>query len=210
MKGNPPDGVFAGKERDGAPIFVARAFYGGDLLPGKFIPCIQKAYFPFEGFEISVDEFEVLTGTGSWVASSNGSVPTGAFIAGETSYGESLYVGRAPFSGTLTPGMVHFSHECLYIPFHGGAHEIKTYEVLVDEHVEQWPSPSNAPNSNKLSIHDNRVSSNNREMPVEVAPTTYARGQEMEDRPPRSNTGVNIENSPISISISFFPNFFGR
>ncbi|GBP14673.1 hypothetical protein EVAR_9584_1 [Eumeta japonica] len=41
-----------------------------------------------------------------WVESSNGCVPVGAVPAGNTVQGETLYVGRAKYQGSLTPGKI--------------------------------------------------------------------------------------------------------
>lgn len=61
-----------------------------------------------------------LSGHGfTWVASGHGHVPPGAVVAGNSSHGEPLFIGRAHFQGSLTPGKVHRSHACLYIPYGG-------------------------------------------------------------------------------------------
>lgn len=44
---------------------------------------------------------------------------------------EEIYIGRAPFSGSLTVGRIQPSHRCLYIPYNGLEHRIEHYEVLV-------------------------------------------------------------------------------
>lgn len=75
---------------------------------------------------------KVLCGQGfQWVASSNGEVPVDAFEAGYSKSGEVLFIGRAEFEGSLTPGKVHRSHGTLYIPFGGSEHSVQSYEVLV-------------------------------------------------------------------------------
>lgn len=74
----------------------------------------------------------MLLGTGfTWVGSSNGHVPAGAVLCGNTSTGEPLYIGRAHHEGSLTPGKIHKTHGCLYIAFGGMEHSILHYEVLV-------------------------------------------------------------------------------
>lgn len=62
--------------------------------------------------------------------SGGGHVPSNAFTAGHTIHGEPLYIGRAHHMGTLTPGKVHTSHGCLYIPYDGAEVAIQQYEVL--------------------------------------------------------------------------------
>lgn len=111
---------------------MGRAYHEGDLLPAKVIPSRNAAYVSHSGREISVHQFEILCGNGlTWVASSNGHVPDGAVSCGSQSNGESLFVGRAHLDGSLTPGKIHRSHGCLYIPFNGTEHSIQQYEVLV-------------------------------------------------------------------------------
>uniref|UniRef100_A0A8D8FF74 (northern house mosquito) hypothetical protein n=1 Tax=Culex pipiens TaxID=7175 RepID=A0A8D8FF74_CULPI len=133
-QGNPPAGVYAGNDQDGSPIFVGRAFHEGDQLPAKVLPSKQAAYVSHNGCEIFKSHFEVLSGTGfTWVHSSNGHVPAGAVLCGNTTTGEPLYIGRAHHEGSLTPGKIHRSHGCLYIPFGGAEQSILHYEVLVGQ-----------------------------------------------------------------------------
>uniref|UniRef100_A0A182IQW8 Uncharacterized protein n=1 Tax=Anopheles atroparvus TaxID=41427 RepID=A0A182IQW8_ANOAO len=138
-QGIPPAGVYAGNDQDGSPIYVGRAYHEGDQLPAKVVPSKQAAYVSHNGMEIFKTHFEVLTGTGfTWVGSSNGHVPAGAVLAGNTTTGEPLYVGRTHHEGSLTPGKVHRTHGCLYIPFGGAEQSFLTYEVLVGQSRSTW------------------------------------------------------------------------
>lgn len=47
--------------------------------------------------------------------------------------GEPLAIGRAHHEGSLTPGKVHRSHGCLYLPYGGAEQSTLYYEVLVCE-----------------------------------------------------------------------------
>lgn len=67
------------------------------------------------------------------MSSGNGHVPPGAVSAGNQSNGEPLFIGRAHFGGSLTPGKIHRSHGCLYIPFGGAEQSIQQYEVLIGQ-----------------------------------------------------------------------------
>ena len=78
----------------------------------------------------------------TWVSSSNGHVPPGAVLAGNTSIGEPLYIGRAHHDGSLTPGKVHRAHGCLYLPFNGAEHSHTHYEVLVGMQRCSWQHTS--------------------------------------------------------------------
>jgi hypothetical protein len=74
----------------------------------------------------------VLVGTNfSWVKDMDGSVPPDAILGGQTVLGEPLYIGRVTHNNALTPGKIHPSHRCLYIPYAGEEHKYSHYEVLV-------------------------------------------------------------------------------
>lgn len=88
-----------------------------------------KLYFAFFS--------KILIGTGfSWVSSTNGEIPNGAVLAGQ-SMGEPLYIGRAPFSGALLPGKINPNHRCLYITHMGYEHNITNYETLIEPPQQQ-------------------------------------------------------------------------
>ena len=127
-----PGTVLAGHDADGSEIFVGRAYHEGDLMPCKVVPNKGCAYVAYGGLEHTKYDFELLAGYGyGWVPDSNGCVPPGAVICGHTSGGEPLYIGRGHWCGSLTPGKIHPSHGCLYIPFGGQEVRIHDYEVLV-------------------------------------------------------------------------------
>ncbi|GBP16976.1 hypothetical protein EVAR_101991_1 [Eumeta japonica] len=65
-----------------------------------------------------------------WIQSSNGCVPAGAVPAGNTVQGETLYVGRAKYQGSLTPGKLHPSHRMMYMSYGGQEIPHNAYEVL--------------------------------------------------------------------------------
>lgn len=58
-------------------------------------------------------------------------MPEGAVTAGTQSNGETLYVGRGHYKGSITPGKIHQAHGCLYIGHSHREVSIKQYEVLV-------------------------------------------------------------------------------
>lgn len=62
-----------------------------------------------------------------------GAVPEGAVEVGCADDGEKLYMGRAMHGGAQTPGKLHPSHGCLYIPFGGAEVLLTEYEVLVSK-----------------------------------------------------------------------------
>jgi hypothetical protein len=67
----------------------------------------------------------------SWVRTEGGSIPPGAFAAGRDLDGETLYVGRAPHLGSLTPGKVSRSIGGCLLPWGGAEHGKMRYEILV-------------------------------------------------------------------------------
>jgi len=54
---NPVDG---GRENDGTPLYIARAYYKDAVHPGKTSPNLNGAYIPWGGKEVEVKEYEVL------------------------------------------------------------------------------------------------------------------------------------------------------
>jgi len=124
--------VRAGRDSDGTPIFVGRAFHEGDMVPAKVHPDKRVAYICYNGEEVPKTEYEILrSGDFVWEFATGGEVPTGSIEVGKTADGEPLYMGRCLYKGTQTPGKLHPSHGCLYIPFSGEEVSVNEYEVLV-------------------------------------------------------------------------------
>ncbi|KAI5631233.1 hypothetical protein NE865_16052 [Phthorimaea operculella] len=118
---------------DGSQLWVIRAWHNGDLIPGKFSVRHNAASIMYDGKEIHVQNIEVLIARPEslkWVPASNGAVPPGAIAGGRTASGEALYVGRARYQLSVTPGKVHPSHNCCYIAFGGNEVAHKMYDVL--------------------------------------------------------------------------------
>lgn len=84
-----------------------------------------------------MENFEVLIGEKdfSWMSSSEGVVPAGAIATGKDGH-EDIFIGRAPFQGSLTVGKVHPSHRCLYFPYNGKEERSSNYEVLVHKKMK--------------------------------------------------------------------------
>jgi len=153
----PPHAVHAGHDSNGDAIFVGRSHHSGDWLPAKVIPNKQTAYVCWGGQEIPVHSYEVLTGHQyTWAPScGGGNVPPGAVTSGTTSNGEPLYIGRGHWQGSITPGKVHPSHHCLYIPYGGQEVRLDSYEVLVRAGLRWIPaSGRNLPPQAILAGHD--------------------------------------------------------
>lgn len=130
----PKDAVVGGRDTDGAQIYVGRASHEGDLLPCKVIPSKKVAYVAYNGSEITKQNYEILVGGDlQWTRERNGGVPRGAFPAGKTKQGETLFIGRVDHNRSQTIGKVHQTHGCLYIPYGGKELSFKEYEVLVEK-----------------------------------------------------------------------------
>ncbi|CAH2040647.1 unnamed protein product, partial [Iphiclides podalirius] len=126
--------IIAGYEGyDGSPLWIIRARYEGDLIPGKLAIKHHAAYVPWGGKENPVQNIEVCCARPEkvrWMESRDGVIPPNAIAGGNTSSGEPLYIGRAKEQGSLTPGKVHPSHKALYMPFAGNEIAHKVYEIL--------------------------------------------------------------------------------
>lgn len=126
--------VVAGYEGyDHSPLWVIRARYEGDMIPGKLAIQHKAAYVPWGGNENSVQNFEVCCARPEkirWVEVRDGIIPPNAVMGGNTSSGEPLYIGRAREQGSLTPGKVHPSHNAMYLSFAGKEIAHKVYEIL--------------------------------------------------------------------------------
>lgn len=118
---------------DGSPLWVIRSWHNGELIPGKLSIRHNSASIVYDGKEIGVQNIEVLCAkpeTLRWVPASNGNVPPSAIPGGRTASGETLYVGRARYQLSVTPGKVHPSHNSCYIAFAGTEVAHKMYDVL--------------------------------------------------------------------------------
>lgn len=127
----PSNMVRGGIDADGTVIYIGRAFHEGDMIPAKVLPDKNIAYVCHGGEEHAKEDFEVLrSGDFVWEFATSGTIPEGGVSCGQTADGELLYIGRALYQGTQTPGKVQVSHGCLYIPFCGAEVSVTEYEVL--------------------------------------------------------------------------------
>lgn len=125
--------LVAGKDTDGSLIYAGRAMYAGINLPAKIIPKKNSCYVSYNGVEIAVEDFEVVAAKCdkfTWEPSCHGKIEANVVVTGRDGCDE-LFIGRAPFEGSLTVGKVHPSHQCLYIPFNGTEQRLTHYEVLI-------------------------------------------------------------------------------
>ncbi|XP_052859693.1 uncharacterized protein LOC128266943 [Anopheles cruzii] len=129
----PQNAILAGHDTDGSPLYVGRAIYKDDQLPGKVAANRHLAYVSYGGREHTKSSFEVLVnGNVSWVRSGFGEVPRNAIVGGRTTSDEPMYIGRANYQGSLTPGKISQRDRALYIAYGGREIYIRNYEVLVE------------------------------------------------------------------------------
>lgn len=175
----PPNAVLAGHDSDGSQIYVGRAYHDGDVLVAKYVPSRNQAYVCYSGQEIEKHDVDILCGEYyKWVPASNGFVPNTAVRSGMTSEGEPLYIGRAHWEGSLTPGKIHPSHGCLYIGFGGQEVKIERYEVLVQPETFIFATADNIPAGAIEAGHDEdgspiflgRAFHEGDQLPVKVCP----------------------------------------
>ena len=87
----------------------------------------------YNGQEIPKYSYEILCGGNTqWVPSGSGSTHPNAVLGGHTTSGETLYIGRAPWMGSLTCGKIQPSHQVLYIPYGGMEVAVGNYEILIE------------------------------------------------------------------------------
>ncbi|KAJ1647030.1 hypothetical protein J3B02_000037 [Coemansia erecta] len=108
----PATGIAEGVERDGRPLFIARAFYKNGLHPGKAAPHLANGGFEFSwgGQACRLSEYFVLTGDinrTKWVPVS-GAVPNDDSLrlvnGGHEENGRPLFIAKADHAGSLQLG----------------------------------------------------------------------------------------------------------
>lgn len=84
-----------------------------------------------------MENFEVLIGDKDyiWEPASDGNVAPGAVSTGKDGNDE-IFIGRAPFQGSMTVGKIHPTHRCLYLPYNGKEERATNYEVLLHKKVK--------------------------------------------------------------------------
>ncbi|KAL0811176.1 hypothetical protein ABMA28_009607 [Loxostege sticticalis] len=122
-----------GHQADGSPLWVVRLKHRGSVFPGKFSVLTNIASAATGTKEIKLQDMEVLCAPMEnlqWVPANHGNVPKNAVQGGKTMVGLPLYIGRARFQQTLTPGYVYPWKKCCCIGFGGRTVSLQSYEVL--------------------------------------------------------------------------------
>jgi hypothetical protein len=129
----PKRAICAGKHDTGESIYVARAKHLDYYLPAKVIPDKKVCYISWKGEEVSVRDYELITGDHhkfEWMPASNGFIHPHSVSTG-TVNGEEVFIGRAVFNGSKMVGRVQESEKCIFLPFDGKEYTLPHYELLV-------------------------------------------------------------------------------
>ncbi|CAH8490547.1 unnamed protein product [Schistosoma rodhaini] len=120
-------------------IYVARCRINDDLICGKFSEKYGKAYFPVDGKELEVIDYEILCNTGipgcregfEWIMMNGGDVPENALVAGINKVGTPLYIVKGRIQGEVCVGKLIQGESSGCFPWSGDEHKCEYYEVLV-------------------------------------------------------------------------------
>ncbi|OWR42171.1 hypothetical protein KGM_201504 [Danaus plexippus plexippus] len=104
--GEVPQGAdYAGFNKAGERIYIARAEHQGALIPGKVITSNGCAFVSWGGLAFQKQEYEVLVdGPKNWVSYKGPKIPLKAFPGGKTENHEVLFIGRVTYKDETTPG----------------------------------------------------------------------------------------------------------
>lgn len=120
----------AGREANGAPLYVCSAPFANGEHPGKTRPGFSGCNIGYGGKEHTVPVYKLMIGTERWVPARNGQVPPNALQAGSEADGRPLFVCRAQFRGGVHPGKIGPATNGCNIGFGGNEITIATYEVI--------------------------------------------------------------------------------
>lgn len=126
----PPNAVQGGFDNE--QLYIGRANFSSQLIPGKVHPSHGVCYVAYGGAEHAIPEYEVLCDCrGTWLPTSGDNIPPTAIVGGKADNEEPLYIGRAKHNDTITVGKVQKSHGVCYIPYGGEELGKPDYEILV-------------------------------------------------------------------------------
>ncbi|KDQ21376.1 carbohydrate-binding module family 12 protein, partial [Botryobasidium botryosum FD-172 SS1] len=108
----PNNAIEGGRDRDGSPLYIARAFYEGGVHPGKCGRGLRKgAVIGYGNKEIELDQYEVLVGDQNSVRwnKESGEINFQALSGqpvegGREANGKVLYIAQANYNNTTHPG----------------------------------------------------------------------------------------------------------
>ncbi|XP_066598550.1 uncharacterized protein [Prorops nasuta] len=130
-----PSGAVHGGRYNEHELFVCRAHYNGEAIPGNYIAEDENRGGCYIAHNFSVQEihrFEVLTGCClKWVSASLGHVPEGAIVGGYKNNTPKYYIVRVKHEGVLIIGGLVPEERIAHVPFKGQQLPFTNYEVLV-------------------------------------------------------------------------------
>ncbi|KAJ2026653.1 hypothetical protein GGI06_000058 [Coemansia sp. S85] len=136
----PNNAIAQGVERDGRPLYIARAFFKGGLHPGKAAPHLANGGFAtgYAGQAVELNEYFVLCGDinrAQWVAE-KGPVPRQSHglalvEGGHEANGEPLYIAKANYNNSQQLGKAgHHLGQGMNFVFGNHEQSQKEYVVL--------------------------------------------------------------------------------
>lgn len=126
----------AGMSEEGEPLFIGRVRHKGDLVYGKVQRSHGVCYIAYEGKELAFKSYELFVADVPrrlddhyWCKNDGDKVPDQATVGGGTA-DKPLYVGRAKYRGSLTPGSIDPITGRCNIAWGSNEHQKMDYEYL--------------------------------------------------------------------------------
>jgi hypothetical protein len=126
-----------GYDDDGQPLYACRVRYQSGsqntLQIGKIRSGYTACHFTFQGQEKTAPTYEFLRGgwsSFSWLAASNGTVPTGSTPSGIADGGQFQYVCRGTYGSGQQVGKLRSGYTGCKIIANGAEQTVASYEVL--------------------------------------------------------------------------------
>ncbi|KAF4525233.1 hypothetical protein B566_EDAN014008 [Ephemera danica] len=131
----PPNAVVGGSNHL-EDIYVARAKFQGQLIPGKLIPTYRSCFITVNGIEMRIKDYEVLQCNQpmmlEWNAMEKGDgIPMNAVEGGVDDVGDTFFIGRAEHGNNAIVGKVEQSTQLCLILCANQEHAYYNYDILV-------------------------------------------------------------------------------
>ncbi|KAF4528032.1 hypothetical protein B566_EDAN002215 [Ephemera danica] len=131
----PPNAVVGGNNHLG-DIYVARAEFQSQLIPGKLIPKYRSCFITVNGTEMKINDYEVLQCNQpmmlEWNHMKKGDgIPINAVDGGVDDVGDTLFIGRVEHGNSAIVGKVEQSTQMCLILCANQEHAYYTYDILV-------------------------------------------------------------------------------
>ena len=122
----------------GSDVFVGRAKFKGELVPGKVATGHAGCFVAMGGKEHMIKDYEVLCDSGihcygqgyCWKRVQNADLPKFALMAGHA-HSDPYYVARALVNGEWCAGKAFPPHNCAYFSWGGLEYKLFDYDVLI-------------------------------------------------------------------------------